>query len=159
MNKSCNKSGMTLTEMLLAVTILGMLALLLIPAISLAVRSRENAECARKIQTAVQAFNLYGADTGEYPPDQNVPGETSVPAMEDYYFPYFKIDWWGDETELGGRWDWDVEYHGFRRSVSICNPTVSSEQLTEFDRLIDDGNLNTGRFRKSGTQYHYILEQ
>jgi hypothetical protein len=79
--------------------------------------------------------------------------------MESYYFPYFKINWWGAATELGGRWDWDVGYHGFAQSVSIWNPIASPEQLVEFDRLIDDGNLATGLFRKVGAQYHYIIRE
>jgi prepilin-type N-terminal cleavage/methylation domain-containing protein len=158
MNYTAHRCGLTLVEILLAVAIIGILAAMLTPAIGLAIRSRQNAECARKLRLAVQAFDLYASETGSYPPDQDVPGETSVAAMESYYFPYLKIDWWGEATELGGRWDWDVGYHGFNFSVSIWGPTASTAQLTEFDRLIDDGNLNTGNFRKVGLQYHYIIE-
>jgi prepilin-type N-terminal cleavage/methylation domain-containing protein len=148
--------GMTLVEVLLTVGIVALLATFLIPALNAALRGRENAECARKLRAAVEAFSLYTADTGGYPADRNpgvIPQE-----MVDYYFPYFKIDWWSDATELGGRWDWDNGYH-FKFSVSISVPTKSAEQLTEFDRLIDDGNLDAGNFRKVGTQYHYILEE
>ena len=158
MKKQVYRCGFTLLEVLLAVTIIGLLAALLIPAFNQAARARRNAECAQKMILAVNAFELYAQEKGAYPADQSVPGETTVAAMADYYFPYFGIDWWGDTTELGGRWDWDAGYNGFNFSVSICGPTVPVEQMEEFDRLLDDGNLGTGKFRKAGTQYHYIIE-
>ena len=158
MKKTADRRGMTLVEVMLTVMIIGMLAVVMIPAIKSSMRGRDNAECARKLRVAVEAFELYAAETGGYPPDQAVPSETTVPEMAAYYFPYFKIDWWADATPLGGRWDWDVGYHGYAFSVSIWKPDVSEEQMTDLDRLIDDGDLTTGNFRRQGTQYHYILE-
>lgn len=148
---------MTLVEILIAVSVIALIFVIAIPLVTLSIRSRENAECVRQLHAAVNAFELYAAETGAYPGDQIVPSETTVAVMDDYYFPYFKIDWWGQTTPLGGRWDWDVGYHGFAQSVSIWQPTASAAQLTDFDRMVDDGDLNTGRFRKVGSQYHYIL--
>jgi prepilin-type N-terminal cleavage/methylation domain-containing protein len=156
MKRRLNKAGMSLVELLLAVSVLAMLAAFLIPAIQAAIRGRENAECSRKLRTAVEAFSVYAADTGSYPADKN-PGEVP-PEMEAYYFPYFKIDWWEAPAELGGQWDWDNGYN-FKFSVSIASPSRSQEQMEEFDRMVDDGVLNAGRFRKVGTQYHYIIEE
>lgn len=149
------RQGMTLVEVLIAVAIIGLLAILIVPAVNLAIRGRQNAECARKLHAAIEAFELYAAETGGYPANKNS-GETP-PEMVDYYFPYFKIDWWGDITELGGHWDWDNGYH-FKYSVSIAAPTKSPAQMEDFDKLVDDGNLDTGNFRNVGTQYHYIIE-
>ena len=104
----------------------------------------------------MEAFELYAAETGGYPPDKG-PG-VIPPEMVDYYFPYFNIDWWTGTTELGGNWDWDNGYDGFNFSVSISSPTRSQSQMQDFDRLIDDGDLTTGNFRQVGTQYHYIIE-
>lgn len=156
MKKGEYRRGFTLVEILLAVVIIGMLAAFLIPAFNYAVRSRGNAECARELRVAVEAFDLYASDTGSYPADR-YPGQVP-PEMQAYYFPYFKIDWWGETTPLGGHWDWDNGYH-FKYSVSISSPTKSTKQLTEFDRLIDDGDLNTGNFRRVGRQYQYIIEE
>lgn len=156
MKRGGNREGMTLVEVLMAVVIIGMLAAILIPAVRFAMQTRRNAEAATMLRTAVQAFEMYRSEQGHWPPDQIVPGQTTVPLMEDHYFPYFGIDWWGDETPLGGRWDWDVDYN-FAVSVSIWRPTASQAQLRRFDRMIDDGDLSTGRFRRVGTQYHYIL--
>jgi prepilin-type N-terminal cleavage/methylation domain-containing protein len=156
MKQHANQRGMTLVEVLLVLAIIALLSVFLIPAINAAIRGRENAECARKLRAAVEAFSLYAADTGGYPADKN--SGQIPPEMADYYFPYFKIDWWSETTALGGRWDWDNGYH-FNFSVSISVPTRTQEQLTEFDRMIDDGDLNSGNFRKVETQYHYIIEE
>lgn len=154
--KMRSQYGFTLVEVLLTAAVIGLLAALLVPSYTLALRRRENAECARQLRAAVEAFELYAEEAGSWPAD-TTPG-VIPPEMENYYFPYFKIDWWGDETELGGHWDWDAGYHGFNFSVSIYSPSASADQLTEFDQLIDDGNLDSGNFRKVGTQYHYIIE-
>ncbi|NOU36743.1 MAG: type II secretion system protein [Kiritimatiellaceae bacterium] len=156
MNHYTNRQGMTLVETLLMATIITVLAAFIIPVINVAIRSRENAECARKLRTAVLAFESYAAEIRSYPAD-TTPG-VIPPEMANYYFPYYKIDWWGDPAELGGQWDWDNGYH-FALSVSIAEPTKPSAQMIEFDRLIDDGNLSSGNFRQVGTQYHYIIQQ
>jgi type II secretory pathway pseudopilin PulG len=156
MKQSANKSGMTIVEILLAVGIIALLTGFIIPAVNMAVRNRENAECSYKLRTAIAAFELYASETGAYPADRT-PG-VEPPEMENYYFPYFKIDWWSDDTALGGKWDWDNGYN-FRLSVSIAAPTKSQDQMEDFDELIDNGDLNSGNFRKVGSQYHYIIEQ
>jgi prepilin-type N-terminal cleavage/methylation domain-containing protein len=152
------KSGMTLVETLIAVAIVGVLATaVFVPAVTMSLRCQQNAECTHKLRTAVAAFELYASETGGYPPNRQA--GSVPPEMADYYFPYFKIDWWSDDTELGGKWDWDVDQNGFNFSVSINDPARSQPQMEEFDQLVDDGNLATGNFRKAGAKYHYIIEQ
>lgn len=154
--KRLTNRGMTLVEVLLVVTIIAMLAAFIIPAVNGAIRSRENSQCASHLRTAVAAFTMYRSEMGSYPADKN-PGQIP-PEMTDYFSQLKITNWWSSVTELGGNWDWDNGYH-YSYSVSISAPTKSTAQLTDFDRLVDDGNLTTGNFRKSGTQYHYILEQ
>lgn len=155
MQKRTN-SGMTLVEILMVVTIIGLLAAFIIPAVTAALRSRENSQAASKLRRAVTVFEMYRSENGSYPADVN-PG-VIPPEMNDYFTELNMDDWWSSPTELGGNWDWDNGYH-FSYSVSISSPTKSADQLTDFDRLIDDGNLATGKFRQSDSQYHYILEQ
>jgi type II secretory pathway pseudopilin PulG len=135
--------------------IIAMLASFLFLAVTHAIRSRENAQAASKLRTAVMAFTLYRSELGRYPADKT-PGQIP-PEMTDYFYEFNIDDWWGSPTELGGGWDWDNGYH-FKYSVSISAPTKSSDQMTDFDKLVDDGNLSTGKFRQVGTQYHYIIE-
>ena len=158
MNRSREKEGMTLVEMMIAISIIGLLSVILVPAVQYAVRSRQNSECASHLRQAIAAFELYHSEHGAYPPDQVVPGDLTVSGMEPYFEDLDMTGWWGETTELGGRWDWDIGYHSISASISIWKPTASSKQLQEFDQLVDDGNLSTGHFRKIDTQYHYILE-
>ena len=156
MTNSAHRSGMTLVEVLMVVTVIALLAAFFIPAINLASLNRDNQKCAYKLRTAVSAFELCASETGIYPANGS-PGVTPT-AMANYYFPYFKIDWWGQTTELGGNWSWN-NGSPFKYSISITSSTKTTAQLTDFDKLVDDGDLNTGNFRKSGTGYHYIIEQ
>jgi type II secretory pathway pseudopilin PulG len=147
---------MTLVEVLMAVAIIGLLAALMVPAYRMAIRHRQNAQTASRLRQAVTVFTLYRSENGRYPADRTP--AVIPPEMTDYFAQFDIDDWWTQVTALGGRWDWDNGYN-FKYSVSISTPTKPQSQLIEYDRLIDDGDLNTGKFRKVGVQYHYILEE
>ena len=151
------KRGMTLVEIMMVVSIIGLLAAFLVPAVNEAMWHRRVSLCANKLRTGIQAFEFYRSEEGRYPVDQVVPSQTTVAGMAGY-FDYFDIDWWGTSTDLGGRWDWDRGYHGITTSLSIWMPTAPEKRLIALDRMVDDGNLATGHFRKVDSQYHYILE-
>lgn len=151
------KPGMTLVEMMITMSIIGLLAGMMVPAIRQSIRQRENLQAAETLRTAVSAFQLYASEKGEYPQDRT-PGVTP-PEMAAYYFPYFKIDdWWEDKTPLGGYWDWDNGYN-YAFSVSIHAPERSLKQLEMFDAMIDDGDLSSGTFRRFNNHFHFILEE
>jgi prepilin-type N-terminal cleavage/methylation domain-containing protein len=52
-----NRSGMTLVEILIAVSIIGLLAAFIIPAYNLAIRHRENALVASRLRQAATALD------------------------------------------------------------------------------------------------------
>lgn len=152
------KYGFTMTELMMVISVLALLvAALAIPSIWRAMERADRCACQSKLNQAIEAFEMYRNDHGDYPPDQIVPSQTTVSGMSDY-FDFLGIDWWGEETDLGGRWDWDKGYH-FAYSISIWQPTASLRELRSYDSLIDDGDLSQGVFRAVGGQYHYILEE
>jgi type II secretory pathway pseudopilin PulG len=146
--------------MLMAVAIIGLLAALVIPAFNLAARSRENALAASKLRTAVAAFELYASENGSYPADVN---RGIVPPEMVSLFDSLNIDWFSETNSLGGRWDYGGNGQlGAVATIAIASPTVSSSQMQELDKLIDDGvsDLNSGRFRYNGSDhYYYIIKQ
>lgn len=127
-----------------------------VPLVRGAVLRRQAAECANKMMWAVNAFDSYAAMKGGYPPDGERAGAVRPCREMDKLFYDLKIDWWGESTELGGVWDWFCDEH--RGFVAISNPRVSEKCMQHVDRLIDDGNLDGGVFRRYGSLYCYILK-
>ena len=128
-----------------------------VPLVRGAVLRKRTAECASKIMWAANAFDSYAAAKGDYPPNSER-GGTVRPCREmDRLFHELKIDWWDKSTELGGAWDWfSDDQRGF---VAIANPRASERCMRNLDRLIDDGNLDAGVFRRYGSVYCYILKK
>jgi prepilin-type N-terminal cleavage/methylation domain-containing protein len=143
-----SRSGFTLVELMIVVGVIALLAAIALPGF---VRSRENSlnsRFASDIRIARDAFIMYAQERGNYPPDVQ-PGVLPQ-GMEDYLK---RVDW-GGTTPLGGVWDWDnwAQVKG----VSVLGCVAGQEQLTRLDRMIDDGNLNTGDFRTRGGSSTYI---
>ncbi len=79
--------------------------------------------------------------------------------MADGMTTYLSGFYWGEDTVIGGRWDWDYEVFGIHAGVSVQSPNWGDEQMQKIDVKIDDGNLGTGQFRKRSGGYIYILEE
>lgn len=165
MSMKTKQQGMTLVEVAITVSIIGLLAAFVVPAVNKLLERRNAAQAASKLRIAVNAFELCKAETGSYPLDKT-PAQVP-PEMTDYFADLGIYDaassddkrkWWVSTTPVGGRWDWDEGYH-FAYSVSISAPTASSQALKDLDAMLDDGDLETGRFRRVSSQYHYILEE
>lgn len=160
MSAKTKQQGMTLIEIVITVSIIGLLAAFIVPVVNSVLERRNAARAASKIRIAVNAFELCLAEEGSYPLDKN---PAQIPPEMTGYFADLGIDWWGSKTPVGGRWDWDQGYH-FAYSVSISAPTASSKTMKDLDAMLETGdnergNLTTGNFRQVGTQYHYILEE
>jgi prepilin-type N-terminal cleavage/methylation domain-containing protein len=142
------RSGFTLTEMMIVVAIIGLLAAIAIPSFVHARESSLNTRFASDLRVALDAFTMYAQDNGNYPPDVG-PGQMPQ-GVSDYLK---RMDWLGP-TVLGGQWDWDN--WGYVIGVSLYGPTATHQQLLKLDALIDDGNLETGNFRDRGGGAAYI---
>ena len=147
---------MSLLDTAIFVGLMLVLAAAAVPLVRGAVLRRQTAECAHKIMWAVDAFDLYASAKGGFPPDGEAAGAVRPCREMDKLFYDQNIDWWGETTELGGAWDWFCDdQRGF---VAISNPRASERCMRRFDRLIDDGNLDTGVFRRYGSLYCYVLK-
>ena len=146
------RTGFTLTELMIVVAVIGLLAAIAIPSF---VRARErswNVRFAADLQVAKAAFTEYSVEHGKYPPD------TQPGAVPEGMAEYLRRMEWTKPTTLGGSWDWDNGQFGFKAGVSVYHPTVSSGQLLQLDKTIDDGNLATGDFRSRADGYIGIIE-
>lgn len=115
------------------------------------------------IRTFTSAFEGYAQEKGAWPPEAD-PG-TMPPAMADR----LGSTAWLRATPIGGQYNWDSDQlHGgtrYRAVISISETGASplplnEEMLKEIDRLMDDGNLDTGHFR-TGVNFDpiYIVQQ
>lgn len=153
MSSTASRKGFTLVEIMIVVGIIGLLAAMGIPKMLEAGMKTRAARMAREFETVSHAFVQYAFEHGDYPADR-LPAEMPD-GMDDYLagFP------WGEQTAIGGRWDWDYEVFGVIAGVSLNTPDWNAEQMAKIDHLIDNGDLGSGQFRQRSGGYIYVLEE
>ena len=153
MSQGHNRSGFTLMEIMVVVLIIGILAALAIAAFSKARQNTQNTCLINDLRVACDAFELYVMENKVYPPD-GLPG-VIPPGMATLLSHVA----WTAPTPVGGQWDWDYMQFGCKAGVSIyLGAAMNDSRMTEIDRKIDDGDLNTGRFRRRSQGYIYIID-
>lgn len=74
---------------------------------------------------------------------------------------YLHANSWEGSTPLGGEWDIERNENGVGLAVGVHyqKETPDEDALSRVDEIIDDGDLDTGVFRKIGSgRYYLILE-
>lgn len=153
MKRSTTKRGFTLVEIMIGVSIIGLLSAIALPNLLQAGTKTRNRRFARDIKTAGHAFVQYAFDHGDYPADKT---PAQMPSGMDSYLSNFA---WSENTVIGGQWDWDKGVFGVYAGVSVKGPSWSNEEMLKIDAIIDDGNLESGDFRSRTGGYIYILEE
>ena len=151
-SRSNRRRGFTLTEIMIVVLILGMLAALALPTMLIA---RENARGVRFINDLRQAraaFETHAMERGHYP-DDGSPG--SIPTGMDEALRPVK---WDEMTPIGGQWDWDYRQFGVVAGVSVFKPDVDESVMAMIDKRIDDGDLEGGLFHRRTDGYILVIE-
>lgn len=141
-------------EIMVAVTILGLLITLSVPAFARLRAASQNNRLISDIRIFAQAFESYSATNGTWPPTTPV---GSLPAGMTGEFR--SSDWLIELNSVGGRWAWDRDANGFRAAIAIVGVSVPEAQMEDVDVKIDDGNLSTGNFRKVDGRFLWIMER
>ncbi|MDF7800603.1 type II secretion system protein [Pontiellaceae bacterium B1224] len=153
MKREHTKEGFTLLEILIAVAIIGLLAGLGIPSYLRATRQTRSKIFLNELRIANSAFSQFMFDNSTYPEEKN-PAEMPT-GMSDYLSNFE----WSGKTAIGGYWDWDYDQYGVTAAISVYQPTISSEEMAKIDASIDDGILDSGRFRARSGGYMYVIEE
>jgi prepilin-type N-terminal cleavage/methylation domain-containing protein len=143
--------GFTLVEIMVVVVIIGLLAALALPAFKRVQRSAVSKRYLNDVRVIRDGAERYAMENGNFPPN----GTASLHADLQGYVPAAMFT---AKTPLGGAWDWDYQQNGFTAAVSVYQFTATDEQLLDIDRSIDDGNLNSGMFRKDGAKAIYVIQ-
>ena len=157
------QTGFTLVEIMIVVSIIGLLAAIATPSF---LRSRALAratKCANNLRMYVDALTQYNLENGEYPP-QSISGLGVLPVgLEDYLDP----DHYDGDTACGGQWRWLNAAAGLFAPYYLIqivdgayagksSPDV--ELLREVDSIFDDGADAGGKFRLYlGKSAYYIV--
>jgi general secretion pathway protein G len=145
------------------VLIIGILAAVSVPAL---MKSRLNARSSvvmNDLRVYAGAFQAYAQEHGDWPPGGGAPG--TFPAGMEGYLSQTN---WSRLTPIGGYYQFATQSPqlGGRYAAVIVIATVGSDQVTsdsiqlsDIDRKLDDGNLNTGNFFLGYRNYPvFVLE-
>jgi type IV pilus assembly protein PilA len=149
-------SGFTLVEIMIVVAIIALLAVIAMPSFLRARQRSQNAKLVNALRVATDAIELYATENvGRYPADR-FPGDVP-PELATYLDA--TLDWTA-RTPVGGQWDWDFNVFSIKAAVSVHMPNADVGQMTEIDSQFDDGDLTTGRFRRTASnRYSCIVEE
>ena len=146
-----NQSGFTLLELLVTISIVGILAA---TGISKYAAYKERAKISaafEELRVLRGAFYAYITDEEELPSDVGI-GE--VPDGMENLVP---SGIFSRETPIGGSYNWDGPPNHDPPGISIEGPNVEEEVLVKLDSRIDDGDLNTGSFQKTHDGHYKLV--
>jgi len=134
--------GFTLVEIMIVVVIIGLLATLAVTAFARIREKSENSTILNDLRTFSAAFETYALENGGWPPD------TATSVVPAGMSERIKAGDWGKGGPGNFRWDWDRGILGTGAAISLLGCNFSDARLALIDAVIDDGNVNTGRFRR-----------
>ncbi|WP_428389444.1 type II secretion system protein [Mucisphaera sp.] len=149
------KRAFSLIELVLVLAILAVVTAIAVPRVSTASNHANTTAFITTLNHFARAMDLYHAEHGDWPSD----GNTGNPPSE--LLPYVDANTWQRPTPLGGDWDSETRDVGSVTAaigVHFGGDSPDLLALRTIDYRLDDGDLNTGRFRRFGARFYLILD-
>jgi prepilin-type N-terminal cleavage/methylation domain-containing protein len=146
-------AGFTLIELMIVIAILGVLGSVALPSYERYVTRAKLTETAANLGKWKKEFKLYATVMGRYPDDSHIvlPANAGLSIDETL---------WLAPTALGGNWNWEGPDSYPYAGIAIVDPSSSEEDIALLDRLLDNGDLATGAFRKTPNgRYTWIIDE
>ncbi|GAB5559169.1 MAG: hypothetical protein SynsKO_08160 [Synoicihabitans sp.] len=159
MKTSKDSRGFTLVEIMVVVTIIGILATLSLPAFKAAGLKTRASTLVNDARVFSEGFYRYAQEHGEFPRQQRN-RQRFPPDMDGY----ISEEAWRRTPPIGGRYSWDNirrnRRSGHRGAIMVIRSDLKMADLRAIDAMIDDGNTTTGtmQVRNGGARVYYILE-
>ncbi|MEQ9459352.1 MAG: type II secretion system protein [Phycisphaeraceae bacterium] len=150
--------GFSLIELVLVLAILSVIAAIAIPRMSIASDGARITSFATTLRQFARACELYHLDHKAWPPD----GSSGLAPSE--LKGYVDEQAWANPTPLGGEWDNETADAGsVTAAIGVhfdTSDATTDALMRRVDKLIDDGALISGSFRKLASgRYYFILEE
>ena len=147
-------AGFTLIEILIVLTLLGILAAIVIAQITNFTEDVERQAFITSGRTFAEAAERFNLDNGIYPEDS---ASGALPAGFGDYITYNQ---WEGGTPIGGVWDSDHDF-GISSAIGVhfdgTGATRDDAYMQEIDSAVDNGDLSTGFFRKLANERYYFV--
>lgn len=146
----------TIIELVIVIVILGLVATIAIPRLSMAAQTTRATAITQSLSAFSRALIQYRDTHGLWPADS--PTASAPPEIADL----IDVRAWESRIDRLGRWDFEMNDSGVGAAVGIVvddDSPVARELCEQIDHALDDGDLNTGRFRKIATDRYYLVLQ
>lgn len=140
--------GFALVELMVALTIVAMLAALAFPAFARMRQSARQTRFVADLRAYVSFFQVYQMRYGDWPADA-APGDVPLGLMEEMPAG------WRSGSPLGGVWQW-TSVEGVK-AIVLHNHDGTDADFAKIDAKIDDGESGAGAFRVQGASWVHSL--
>ena len=138
--------GFTLIELMVSIAIIGILAAIAIPTFFSYQEKAKLGGIVSDLKTFGVSFEAYNLANGCYPPDSHNDAPYNLKngyGTEDY----LPIGAWTTPPAWGGFYNWEGPNSYPYAGISLFGTTASASTMSQLDRMMDDGELTSGKFR------------
>jgi prepilin-type N-terminal cleavage/methylation domain-containing protein len=151
----CRRRGFTLVEILIVVVILGILASIVMASMTKSDDDASRNVFVRNLGHYSQGLALYQEQHGAVPTDTST--GVCPPALE----ALFDRRSFESPTPIGGSWDVEVDENGVELAVGVHFDggfRRDEAYMNLVDKICDDGDVTTGKFRRIATdRFYWVL--